>query len=317
MTAAVQLEIGAGAVISGSGTHRYRLWRRTGAANDRVCLFIMLNPSTADALVDDHTIRRCREYARRWGYGVLRVVNLFTLRTPSPAVLKQDPSPDAEGWSGLVILEEARQADLVVAAWGAHGSYLQRGERVLRMLSAAAIPVYALRQTRSGAPAHPARLPTHLPPRRLQPLLHPWHPVPKTVLSLRQPWAWLLSEGIKTIENRTWNTSWRGRFLVHAAKTMTDAEYVACRRFCAWAIPEREFPAVTDFALGGIVGAVTLDDVLPKIDEAPPNSWRMDGQFGYVCSDPEPYPFVPVRGLQRFFQLDDETHERVIQVRDT
>lgn len=78
-----QGEIGAysmrerGAVID--GVYRYCLWRRVGGSTSRV-LFVMLNPSTADEVTDDPTIRRCAGFARRWGFGWLG--RLQSLRIP-------------------------------------------------------------------------------------------------------------------------------------------------------------------------------------------------------------------------------------------
>ena len=46
-------------------------------------------------------------------------------------------------------------------------------------------------------------------------------------LSIKQPYAELFISGKKTIEIRTWNTKFRGRFMVHASKTINDE---ACKR---------------------------------------------------------------------------------------
>jgi hypothetical protein len=79
------------AVLSDCGTYRYRLGRRW--AEGPVDVWIMLNPSTADATVDDRTIRRCMEFSRRWGAGALVVGNLFALRATDPAELVRHPDP--------------------------------------------------------------------------------------------------------------------------------------------------------------------------------------------------------------------------------
>ena len=93
-------------------------------------LFIMLNPSTADAFKLDPTVTRCYNYARAWGYGHLLVANLFALRSTDPDRLyhHQDPvGPDNMAW----IDEAADYADKIVLAWGAHGNLKGQGDEVL------------------------------------------------------------------------------------------------------------------------------------------------------------------------------------------
>ena len=79
------------AVISDCGKYRYRLTRKWGYG--RPCGFIMLNPSTADALHDDPTIRRCVGFAKAWGCGALIVVNLFAVRATSPREMMRADDP--------------------------------------------------------------------------------------------------------------------------------------------------------------------------------------------------------------------------------
>ena len=75
------------AVISQDERHRYSLTRRCGNG-PRVCCWIMLNPSTADATTDDPTIRRCVRFTQAWGYNALTVVNLYAWRATDPADLR-------------------------------------------------------------------------------------------------------------------------------------------------------------------------------------------------------------------------------------
>ena len=82
----------AGAHTSPDGQYRYRLWRCWDKRAPAV-LWIMLNPSTADAAYNDPTIERCEQRARRGGYGALWVANLFGLRTPNPGDLRHHPHP--------------------------------------------------------------------------------------------------------------------------------------------------------------------------------------------------------------------------------
>src|SRR5262245_2005621 len=81
-----------GAVLSACGKYRYLLRRHFGSSH-KIATVIMLNPSTADATMDDNTMRRCMGFARQWGCGRLQVVNLFALRSRDPKAIKQTVDP--------------------------------------------------------------------------------------------------------------------------------------------------------------------------------------------------------------------------------
>lgn len=137
-------------------------------------------------------------------------------------------------------------------------------------------------------------------------------------LSLRQPWAELVVSGAKPIENRRWNTNFRGEFLIHASKGMTKNEYaetwrwVRDRGFACW----RDVPPFKDVVRGGIVGIATLSGVLRPgtVDHAAllANStgydlrWHMAEQYGFVLRDIRRTRFVPYSGALGFFSVPDE-----------
>lgn len=129
----------------------------TRAVNPRVVTFIMLNPSTANGEEDDPTIRRCVDFARKWQFDQLLVVNLFAYRSTDPSVLRRLPHDEAVGpENGAVIQSTAARSALVVAAWGAHGG--PRGTDVAQRLSRAGIALHHLGLTKSGQPRHPLYL---------------------------------------------------------------------------------------------------------------------------------------------------------------
>jgi len=123
-------------------------------------------------------------------------------------------------------------------------------------------------------------------------------------LSIRQPWAWLIIHGGKDIENRTWHTKHRGRFLVHAAQGMTRAEYDAAYSY-AFKIGIRNMPAFQDLQRGGIIGSVDLIDST----DGHPSPWYM-GEKAFVLRDPQALPFVPLKGRLGFFDVPDELINR-------
>ena len=116
--------------------------------------FIMLNPSTADADRDDPTLRACMQFAQRWDYAALSVVNLFGYRTPHPKVLKQAVDPiGAENDTYVLRAVEAAQA--VVLGWGNEGGFLGRDRAVLSLLASHSQKLYYLQCNKSGHPRHP------------------------------------------------------------------------------------------------------------------------------------------------------------------
>lgn len=124
-------------------------------------------------------------------------------------------------------------------------------------------------------------------------------------LSLRQPWAWLLVEGIKPVENRRWNTRYRGRFYVHAAKGMSRGEYEDCEGFCAGLWSGR-LPPFEELVRGGIVGSVELTDVLDKpsgIAVSGARRWQMPHQYGFLVREPRRIPFVECKGALSFWRV--------------
>jgi len=147
------------AVLSPCRRYRYELWRRW--SNEPTCVFIGLNPSTADATQDDPTIRKCVGYAKRWGYGALCMVNLFAFRAtkPSDMLVAEDPvGPENNITLGRLALNSAR----IIAAWGNHGRHLSRDARVMDMLP----QLYCLKVNQDGSPAHPLYLPGSVVPFR-------------------------------------------------------------------------------------------------------------------------------------------------------
>jgi hypothetical protein len=152
-------DIDRGATMSDDGLYRYHLWRRV-SSDPRTVLWIMLNPSTADASVDDPTIRRLIGYARAWGYGTLWVVNLYAGRATKPADLWEMEDPGGPR-NGRHLEEAAHAADLVVGGWGANAP-IGRVWWAINYVGAGRI--HALATTKAGQPRHPLYLKADLVP---------------------------------------------------------------------------------------------------------------------------------------------------------
>ncbi len=142
-----------GAVIDKTGLYRYSLWREWDIDKSKI-VFIMLNPSKADASIDDPTLRRCISFAKFWDYGSLIVVNLFAFRTASPLELKKVDNPIGKQ-NDRHLKKAIKLADQVVVAWGNNGKLMQRDRHVLELLSKQNIQPHCLGITKSGYPSHP------------------------------------------------------------------------------------------------------------------------------------------------------------------
>ena len=145
------------AAITDCGRYRYALGRHWDEALPPV-VFIGLNPSTADAEQDDPTIRRCIGFAKAWGFGGLVMLNLFAYRATQPADMMA--AADPVGPQSDHYLTTLASRATVVAAWGANGTFRQRGEAVRAMLPR----LHYLRLTKGGQPQHPLYLPGDLRP---------------------------------------------------------------------------------------------------------------------------------------------------------
>jgi hypothetical protein len=127
--------------------------------------------------------------------------------------------------------------------------------------------------------------------------------------SISQPWAWLIvhggKAGFKDVENRSWRSTFRGRFLVHAPAKMTlEMHHRAClfvqREFGVAAASEIPFLGDPRLHLGGIIGAATLTgQVIPPGEQSRARRWHIPEFWGHVIAEPIALPFYRCKGLQR------------------
>lgn len=155
------------ATFSDDGRYRYTLTRALGPPHKAprapspfgfcgTAVFVMLNPSTADAEADDATIRRCAGFARSWGCVALVVVNLYALRATDPRELKTAADPIGPH-NARVLRSTAGAYRHLVCAWGARAE-LERIEQFAGIASGAGAVLWCLGTTAAGAPRHPLRL---------------------------------------------------------------------------------------------------------------------------------------------------------------
>ncbi len=145
------------AIMSPCLKYRYILRRkiRQPIRWNKKCLFVMLNPSTADAFIDDPTIRRCIGFAKSWGCTSVTVVNLFALRATNPNELSanNDPIGPENNEHLLQEMNSHHVGGIIVAAWGAHKFATDRASHFMGAYYH--FNICCLGQTKFGAPRHP------------------------------------------------------------------------------------------------------------------------------------------------------------------
>lgn len=118
-------------------------------------------------------------------------------------------------------------------------------------------------------------------------------------LSIRQPWAWCITAGLKPVENRSWPTRFRGEFLVHAGKKFEHDAF-------QWLKDNQMIPPameLNDFPRGGLVGRANLIDCVEHMD----SPWFF-GDYGFVLADAQPVQFIQMPGRLGFFDVEEPPH---------
>jgi hypothetical protein len=144
-----------GAIISDCGLYRYHLWRALGmrymtdGRGPRI-VWVMLNPSTADATTNDRTIETCMDFSRRWGMEYMEVVNLYGLRATDPAELWKSKDPTG-ALNDDFIRRAVSTAMVTICAWGQNA----KADRVRAVLPLLPKSRRALALNKDGSPKHP------------------------------------------------------------------------------------------------------------------------------------------------------------------
>lgn len=145
------------AVFSDCEKFRFRL-KRTWDAALKSITYLMLNPSTADEMVNDPTIERCQRRAFEYGYGEMKIVNLFPIRMTDSKLLKTvaDLYGDLSE-ANLAILDAVDSSDVTVCGWGSHPLAIERAKDVFELIGKAGLShkLKALTINGDGNPKHP------------------------------------------------------------------------------------------------------------------------------------------------------------------
>ena len=156
-----------GARFSRCKRWRYKLWRYW-TDDERLLVCVGLNPSTATETVDDPTIRRVTDYARRWGLGGIVMLNAFGYRSTDPKGMLAADDPVGPGnkdsFDETLGKLKGRPAPVVLCMWGAHGTHMDQDEEVMGWLRWPDIQPVCLGVNANGTPKHPLYLPKDAEP---------------------------------------------------------------------------------------------------------------------------------------------------------
>jgi hypothetical protein len=158
------------AILDKTKKYRYILERRWGSDATNVVNFILLNPSTADATLDDPTVRACIKFAQQWKFDGLFITNLFAFRATDPVEMRSCKNPHGNE-NDRYLKSIAEKSRMVVVAWGNHGTHCGRDMEVLKILKDIK-KLFCLGTTISGSPRHPLYIKRTVRPQpfRVQPI---------------------------------------------------------------------------------------------------------------------------------------------------
>lgn len=158
--------------MSKCGMYRYDLVRQESELSQFSAVptgvFVMLNPSTADAAIDDPTIRRCWAFAQAWGKKKLIVLNLYACRATDPRDIMEFDDPVGP-LNDQYLIDAGKAYPEFVVAWGKNAPK-ERVKQVVEMLTSNGAKLFCLGTNKDGSPKHPLYL-------RADAQLVPWGPV--------------------------------------------------------------------------------------------------------------------------------------------
>lgn len=140
-------------------------------------------------------------------------------------------------------------------------------------------------------------------------------------LSIKNPWAWLIANGHKDVENRTWRTKYRGKVLIHVSAKWDDGRRDMSNMFTfeQWnTLPSNvQTKLITQINIptSAIIGQVEIVDVV----ENHPSVWSVQGHYQWVLENPILFNnHIPeVKGRLSIWNFETDEQTTVIIQRQT
>lgn len=156
------------ALISDCGRFRYYLLRQW-ATYRPLLVFVLLNPSKADAFVDDRTLAKCMAFAYSLSYDGVLILNAYAYRATDPEDLREAGYPVGP-MNDDILRAMLPGQPMVICGWGANARGKERPAEVLQIIRESGCTPHALRLLADGTPEHPLYLPSTCKP---SPLITP------------------------------------------------------------------------------------------------------------------------------------------------
>jgi len=121
-----------------------------------------------------------------------------------------------------------------------------------------------------------------------------------TALTIKQPWAWLIINGYKPIENRTWKTTYRGPIFIHAGKSASDMRSDTINHIediLGFSLPIEKIKS----QMGNVIGYVNLVNIVQDSADA----FALPGQFHWELKAPQSISPFPAKGKLGLWKLGD------------
>lgn len=135
----------------------------------------------------------------------------------------------------------------------------------------------------------------------------------KKALSIKQPWASLIAHGIKDIENRTWQTHFRGKIYIHSSAQQIKTKDISFPSNEVWLNNVPDYMRKTAFFNKNITSAIIGEVEIIDCVQGHKSVWAeksRDGEkpiWNWVLSNPVLYdrPILNVKGKLSFWQPEE------------
>jgi hypothetical protein len=129
-------------------------------------------------------------------------------------------------------------------------------------------------------------------------------------ITLKQPWAFAIFKLGKSVENRDWDTRFRGLIAIHTSKKVSRADFaLSCAAIAHIVGDPNQVPDQVALPHGQIVGTVEIVDCVSASD----SPWFF-GEYGFVLANPTPLKNpIAASGALGLWDLPETIAEEILR----